>query len=162
MEPADVFKTALAMPLTSPSFAGGPYRYTNTGRHLCTSRAALEEAVPEPLTFDEPPVRCEFMRMECSTDIGRYSGAAQYIPEKLNGKPGPYTPQRQEGAKGGDRRSEEGSSRAGHARYHRRERRERKEKRYEEDCTAAYGRCRSVRDERRRSRDSGSERIRRL
>jgi hypothetical protein len=47
------------------------------------------------------------------------------------------------------------------ARYHRRER---KEKHCEEDCTAAYGRCRAVRDERRRSRDdrSGSERIRRV
>ena len=29
MEPADVLKTAFAMPLTSPSFARGPYRYTN-------------------------------------------------------------------------------------------------------------------------------------
>ncbi len=69
MEPADVFKTALAMPLTRPSFARGPYRYTNRQYLVatyCSSRAALEEAVPEPLTFDEPLVRCEFMRMESS------------------------------------------------------------------------------------------------
>ena len=69
MEPADVFKTALAMPLTRPSFARGPYRYTNRQYLVPTyrsSRAALEEAVPEPLTFDEPLVRCEFMRMESS------------------------------------------------------------------------------------------------
>ena len=39
-----------------------------------------------------------------------------------------------------------------------------KEKAREEDCTAACGRCRSIRDERRRSTDdrSGSERIRRF
>ena len=29
MEPADVLKTAFATPLTSPSFARGPYRYAN-------------------------------------------------------------------------------------------------------------------------------------
>lgn len=82
------------MPLTSPSFARGPYRYTNREYLVVTyrtSRAALEEAVPEPLTFDEPLVRCEFMRTESSTGFGRYSGAAQHIPVKLNGKPGAYT-----------------------------------------------------------------------
>ena len=67
MEPADVLKTAFARRcrFTSPSFARGPYRYTNREYLVVTyrtSRAALEEAVPEPLTFDEPLVRCEFMR----------------------------------------------------------------------------------------------------
>ena len=94
MESADVAKTAFAMPLTSPSFARGPYRYTNRESLIITyrtDRAALEEAVPEPLTFDEPLVRCEFMRMDSSTGFGRYSGAAQHIPVKLNGEPGAYT-----------------------------------------------------------------------
>lgn len=94
MEAAEVVKAAFAMPLTSPSFARGPYRYTNREYLVITyrtDRAALEEAVPEPLTFDEPLVRCEFMRMESSTGFGRYSGAAQHIPVKLNGKPGAYT-----------------------------------------------------------------------
>ncbi len=94
MEAPEVVKAAFAMPLTSPSFARGPYRYTNREYLVityCTDRAALEEAVPEPLTFDEPLVRCEFMRMESSTGFGRYSGAAQHIPVKLNGKPGAYT-----------------------------------------------------------------------
>jgi acetoacetate decarboxylase len=57
VEPADVLKTAFAMPLASPSFARGPYRYTNRDYLVVTyrtSRAALKEAVPEPLTFDEP------------------------------------------------------------------------------------------------------------
>ncbi|MPZ36521.1 MAG: acetoacetate decarboxylase [Rhizobiales bacterium] len=94
MEIADVAKTAFAMPLTSPSFARGPYRYTNRELLVITYRtesAALEEAVPEPLAFDEPLVRCEFMRMESSTGFGRYSGAAQHIPVKLNGEAGSYT-----------------------------------------------------------------------
>ncbi len=94
MEPAEVVKTAFAMPLTSPSFARGPYRYSNREYLVITyrtSRAALEEAVPEPLTFDEPLVRCEFMRMESSTGFGRYSGAAQHIPVRFNGQPGAYT-----------------------------------------------------------------------
>ena len=58
------------MPLTSPSFARGPYRYTNREYLVViyrTSRATLEEAVPEPLTFDEPLVRREFIRTESST-----------------------------------------------------------------------------------------------
>ena len=94
MEPADVVKNAFAMPLTSPSFARGPYRYINREYLIITyrtDRAALEEAVPEPLTFDEPLVRCEFMRMESSTGFGRYSGAAQDIPVRFNGQPGSYT-----------------------------------------------------------------------
>jgi acetoacetate decarboxylase len=94
VEPADVVKTAFAMPLTSPAFARGPYRFTNREYLVITyrtDRAALDEAVPEPLTFDEPLVRCEFMRMESSTGFGRYSGAAQHIPVKLNGQAGAYT-----------------------------------------------------------------------
>lgn len=94
MEPADVVKNAFAMPLTSPSFARGPYRYTNREILVITyrtERTALEEAVPEPLTFDEPLVRCEFMRMESSTGFGRYSGAAQHIPVKFGGQSGAYT-----------------------------------------------------------------------
>jgi acetoacetate decarboxylase len=42
------------------------------------------------LTFDEPLVRDEFRRTESSTGFGRYWGAAQCIPVKLNGKPGAY------------------------------------------------------------------------
>ena len=94
MTPPDVAKTAFAMPLTSPSFARGPYRYTNREYLVVTyrtDRAALDAIVPEPLQFDEPLVRCEFMRMESSTGFGRYSGTAQHIPVKFNGAAGAYT-----------------------------------------------------------------------
>src|SRR5262245_25626619 len=94
MEPAEVAATAFAMPLTSPAFARGPYRYSNREHFVITyptDRAALEEAVPEPLTFDEPLVRCDFMRMASSTGFGQYSGAAQHIPVMFNGQRGTYT-----------------------------------------------------------------------
>jgi acetoacetate decarboxylase len=94
MDSVDVAKAAFAMPLTSPAFARGAYRYSHREFLVITyrtDRAILEAAVPEPLTFDEPLVRCEFMRMESSTGFGHYSGAAQHIPVKLNGVAGAYT-----------------------------------------------------------------------
>src|ERR1700754_4516171 len=94
MEPADVLDAAFAMPLASPAFARGPYRYLNREYLIITyrtDRAALEAVVPEPLMIDEPLVRCEFMRMESSTGFGRYSGAAQHIPVRLGSEAGAYT-----------------------------------------------------------------------
>jgi len=46
VEPADIVKNAFAMPLTSPSFARGPYRYTNREYLVITyrtDRAAIEQ-----------------------------------------------------------------------------------------------------------------------
>lgn len=94
MDASHMIENAFAMPLVSPSFPRGPYRYTNR-EHLIvtyrTDRAALELAAPEPLMIGEPFVRCEFMRMESSTGFGRYSGAAQHIPVWLDKQPGAYT-----------------------------------------------------------------------
>ena len=62
----DVKKRAFAMPLTSPAFPPGPYRFINREYLIITyetDRSALEEVVPEPLTFDEPIVKYEFIRM---------------------------------------------------------------------------------------------------
>jgi acetoacetate decarboxylase len=56
-----------------------------------TDRTALERAVPGPLEIDEPLVRWEFMRMESSTGFGRYSGAAQHMPVRLETQSGTYT-----------------------------------------------------------------------
>jgi acetoacetate decarboxylase len=79
---ADALKTAFAMPLTSPSYLVTTYR---------TGRAGIE-AVPEPLTCDEPLVCSEFIRLGSSADFSHYLGAAQYIPVKLNGKSGRLGP----------------------------------------------------------------------
>lgn len=94
MDVSDVTESAFAMPLASPSFPRGPYRYTNREHFIViyrTDRAALERAVPEPLEIADLLVRCEFMRMESSTGFGRYSGAAQHIPVRFNGEVGTYT-----------------------------------------------------------------------
>ena len=55
----DVRRRAFAMPLTSPAFPPGPYRFINREYLIITYKtdhAALEAVVPEPLTFDEPIV----------------------------------------------------------------------------------------------------------
>ena len=94
MEIAEVTANAFAMPLTSPSFPRGPYRYTNREHLIITYRTdpeALERVVPEPLEFDEPLVRYDFLRMDSSTGFGRYSGSAQHIPVRLNDQRGNYT-----------------------------------------------------------------------
>lgn len=94
MDAADVRAKAFAMPLSSPSFPRGPYRYADR-EHLIityrTDRETLDQATPEPLDLDEALARCEFMRMESSTGFGCYSGAAQHIPVKLGGEQGAYT-----------------------------------------------------------------------
>jgi acetoacetate decarboxylase len=66
MKIADVKARAFAMPLTSPAFPRGPYRFVDREYLIITyltDPAALEKVVPEPLTFGEPLVKYEFIRM---------------------------------------------------------------------------------------------------
>jgi acetoacetate decarboxylase len=87
--------TAFAMPLTSPSYPVGPYRYI--GREYLnityrTDPAALEAVVPEPLAPAGDTVVYQFVRMPDSTGFGHYSGSAQVIPVRLgaDGEVGGY------------------------------------------------------------------------
>jgi acetoacetate decarboxylase len=94
MKLSDVKKTAYAMPLTSPAFPPGPYRFVDREYLIITYRTdkdALEKVVPEPLTFDEPIVKYEFIRMPNSTGFGDYTETGQVIPVKFNGVAGGYT-----------------------------------------------------------------------
>ena len=94
MKIADVRERAFAMPLTSPAFPKGPYRFVNREYLIITYRTdkeALEAVVPEPLTFDEPIVKYEFIRMPDSTGFGDYTEFGQVIPVKFNGEEGDYT-----------------------------------------------------------------------
>jgi acetoacetate decarboxylase len=94
MEIDDVRATAFAMPLTSPSFPRGPYSYVDREHMVITYRTdrdALARVLPEPLTFDEPLVRFEFLRMSSSTGFGHYAGAAQNILCHFDGDDGAYT-----------------------------------------------------------------------
>jgi acetoacetate decarboxylase len=90
----EVRKRAFAMPLTSPAFPRGPYRFVNREYLIITYRtdpAALEAVVPEPLTFDQPLVKYEFIRMPDSAGFGNYTESGQVIPVKFDGKEGNYT-----------------------------------------------------------------------
>jgi acetoacetate decarboxylase len=94
MKADDVLKRAFAMPLTSPAFPPGPYRFVDREYLIITyktDRAALEAVVPEPLSFDEPIVKYEFIRMPDSTGFGDYTESGQVIPVKFKGHQGSYT-----------------------------------------------------------------------
>ena len=84
---------AFAMPLTSPSFPPGPYRFVNREFMIVTyrtDREALRAVVPEPLDVDEPLVRYEFIRMPDSTGFGDYTESGQVIPVRFRGERGGY------------------------------------------------------------------------
>ena len=89
----DVKRTAFAMPLTSPSYPPGPYRFINREFFIITYRTdpeALRHVVPEPLEINDPIVKFEFIRMPDSTGFGDYTEAGQVIPVSFNGMSGGY------------------------------------------------------------------------
>ena len=94
MSPDRVRKTAFAMPLTSPAFPMGPYKFYDREFLIITYRTDLDrlrEMVPEPLQVTEPLVHYEFIRMRDSTGFGDYTESGQVIPVTYDGKPGSYT-----------------------------------------------------------------------
>ena len=89
----DVKRNAFAMPLTSPAFAPGPYRFINREFLIVTYRTdldALRAVVPEPLQITEPVVKYEFIRMPDSTGFGDYTESGQVIPVTFEGVAGGY------------------------------------------------------------------------
>jgi acetoacetate decarboxylase len=94
MKQDEVKRRAFAMPLTSPAYPIGPYRFINREFLVITYRtdpAKLRELVPEPLQVDEPLVKFEFIRMPDSTGFGDYTESGQIIPVSLNGRKGGYS-----------------------------------------------------------------------
>ena len=82
------------MPLTSPAYPIGPYRFYNRDYLIITYRTDLQklrELVPEPLQVDEPLVKYEFIRMPDSTGFGDYTESGQVIPVSFKGRKGGYT-----------------------------------------------------------------------
>ena len=93
MKLQDVKTNAFAMPLTSPAFPHGPYRFKNREFLIITYRTdmeALRAVVPEPLEIMEPLVKFEFINMPDSTGFGSYTESGQIIPVKLDGVSGSY------------------------------------------------------------------------
>ncbi len=86
--------TAFAMPLTSPAYPVGPYRFRNREYLIITYRTdpqKLRDLVPEPLEVREPLVKFEFIRMPNSTGFGDYTESGQVIPVSFRGRKGSYT-----------------------------------------------------------------------
>ena len=93
MKLGDVREQAFAMPLTNPSYPRGPYRFVDREYLIITYRTdvdALRAVVPEPLTFSDPIVKYEFIRMPDSTGFGDYTESGQVIPVMLDGQAGGY------------------------------------------------------------------------
>ena len=93
MNADNIRRTAFAMPLTSPAFPRGPYRFTNREFLVVTYRTdpeALRAVVPEPLEIIEPIVKYEFIRMPDSTGFGDYTESGQVIPVSFHGSKGGY------------------------------------------------------------------------
>jgi acetoacetate decarboxylase len=94
MKIEDVRRGAFAMPLTSPAFPIGPYRFYHREFLTITYRTdpqKLRHVVPEPLQLDEPLVKFEFIRMPDSTGFGDYTESGQVIPVSYRGRKGGYT-----------------------------------------------------------------------
>jgi acetoacetate decarboxylase len=94
MDEDEVRRRAYAMPLTSPAYPIGPYRFYNREFLIITYRTdpqKLRKLVPAPLEIEDPLVKFEFIRMPDSTGFGDYSESGQVIPVSFNGRKGGYT-----------------------------------------------------------------------
>ena len=81
------------MPLTSPSYPPGPYRFVDREYMIITYRTdpdAIRAVLPEPLEAPEPIVKYEFIRMPDSTGFGNYTESGQVIPVTFEGKTGGF------------------------------------------------------------------------
>jgi len=95
MNQDDVRANAWAMPLTSPIYPRGPYRFMRREFLVISYRtdpALLTAVVPEPLKpAGEGIVKMEFIRMPDSTGFGDYTESGQVIPVTFQGRPGTYS-----------------------------------------------------------------------
>jgi acetoacetate decarboxylase len=94
MNEREVVERAYSMPLTSPAYPKGPYRFVNREFLVITYRTdpgKLRAIVPQPLEVGEPLVKFEFIRMPDSTGFGDYTEAGQVIPVRFDGASGGYT-----------------------------------------------------------------------
>ena len=96
MREKEILERAFAMPLTSPAYPPGPYRFVNREYLIITYRtdpAKLRAVVPEPLELDarESLVKYEFIRMPDSNGFGDYTESGQVIPVSFRGRRGSYT-----------------------------------------------------------------------
>jgi acetoacetate decarboxylase len=86
-------KNCFAMPITSPSFAPGPYQFRNREFLIIeyeTDMDAVRAVVPEPLEPLRAAVKYEFIKMPDSDGFGSYQESGQVIPVKYKEETGNY------------------------------------------------------------------------
>src|SRR5881227_1998997 len=86
-----------SMPLASPSYPRGPYRFINREYFIITYESdpqAIRDALPEPLMPDgSNTVLYEFIRMPDSAGFGDYTESGMVIPALFNGEHVNFTAQ---------------------------------------------------------------------
>ena len=86
-----------SMPLASPSYPRGPYRFVNREYFIVTYETdpqAIRDALPEPLEPDgSNTVLYEFIRMPDSSGFGDYTESGIVIPARFRGEPVNFTAQ---------------------------------------------------------------------
>ena len=86
-----------SMPLASPSYPHGPYRFIDREYLIITYESdpeAIREALPEPLEPDgSNTVLYEFIRMPDSAGFGDYTESGVVIPALFQGQPVNFTSQ---------------------------------------------------------------------
>jgi acetoacetate decarboxylase len=96
MKAVDVAKLS-SMPMASPSYPRGPYRFIDREYMIVTYESdpdAIREALPEPLEPDGSNcVAYEFIRMPDSAGFGDYTESGLVIPALLNGEHVNFTAQ---------------------------------------------------------------------
>ncbi len=93
MNETEIRTRAFAMPITSPAYPPGPYRFVNREFFIISYRTdpdKLRAVIPAPLEFAEPVVKYEFIRMPDSTGFGDYTESGQVVPVSFHGESGGY------------------------------------------------------------------------
>ena len=94
MSPQGVRQKAFAMPISSPSYPPGPYRFIDREYMAITYRTdsgALERILPEPLELAEDTATLEFIRTPQCIGLGSYMAVAQTLPVQFRGERGRFT-----------------------------------------------------------------------
>jgi len=96
MNPADILQLP-SMPLSSPSYPRGPYRFIDREYLIIIYESdpdLIRSALPEPLQPDgSATVLYEFIRMPDSAGFGDYTESGQVIPALLHGEHVGFTAQ---------------------------------------------------------------------
>jgi len=91
MNEKEIIDQAFSMPIHSPSYPTGPYRFRNREYMIITYETDTEKLnaiLPAPLELAEPVVKFEFINMPDSNGFGNYCESGQAIPVTYKGESG--------------------------------------------------------------------------